>query len=77
MKTLLHLQISLRGALINWQDREWRNCVKNDQGRTLSPQEVKAYFLDCLSEGKKLIPMDPSCEGFDYQTGCPGHRIEE
>lgn len=69
--------ISLRGALMNWHDRKWRNCVKDDEGNTLSPQDVKSYFLEKLAEGKKVIPLDPICNNLDFQTGCRGHEEGE
>lgn len=53
---MTHMCISLRGALLNWNDREWFGCVTNAEGRTLTPLEVKQHFLDCLSEGKKGNP---------------------
>jgi hypothetical protein len=59
---------------MNWNDREWRNCVRDDDGKTLTPQEVKSYFLECLSEGKKVIPVGEKCDNFDYMKGCLGHE---
>lgn len=51
-------------------------CGDDDDGRTLTPTEVKMEFLQALSEGKKVIPAGPICEGFSYETGCPGHETE-
>jgi hypothetical protein len=74
MSRTTHLCIDLRGALMNWEDRMWRKCVTADDGHTMSPQEVKMQFLDELAKGKKVIPMDSSCDNFDFQKGCLGHE---
>jgi hypothetical protein len=74
MSRTTHLCIDLRGALMNWEDRMWRQCVTGDDGHTMTPHEVKMEFLNALSEGKKVIPMDPSCDNFDFQKGCLGHE---
>ena len=74
MSRTFHLCVSLRGALMNWSDREWRNCVTDDDGRTLTPMEVKSYFLECLAEGKRVIPIGEKCDNFDFEKGCLGHE---
>ena len=68
-----HLCISVTGALRNWQDYLYAGCVTED-GRTLEPWEVKARFVQAAAEGKSVIPMDPSCDNFDFQKGCQGHE---
>ena len=75
MSRTTHMCIDLRGALMNWEDRMWRKCVTADDGHTMSPQEVKLQFLEHIAEGKKVIPMDPSCDNFDFQKGCLGHEV--
>lgn len=75
MAKTVHICIDLRGALTNWHDSEWRNCV-TDKGRTLTPKEVQAAFLDELAKGRRVIPFG-ECDNFDYQTGCKGHPVEE
>jgi hypothetical protein len=27
--------------------------------------------------GRRVLPMSDECEGFDYQTGCPGHEYDD
>lgn len=44
-------------------------------GRMLTPDEIKEYFQDQASLGRKVIPCAP-CDNFDYQTGCKGHLIK-
>lgn len=67
-----HMCISVSGALRNWQDSLYVGCVTED-GRTLEPWEVKHRFIQAAAEGKSVIPMDPSCDNFDFQKGCQGH----
>lgn len=76
MPKRIHLSLDIRGALLNWVDSEWIGVVTDDDGRKLSPREAKARLLDELANGKKFLPIG-ECEGFDYQTGCPGHEIPD
>ncbi len=71
---MTHMCISVTGALRNWKDSLYVGCCTNDEGRTMEPWEVKAWFLEAAAEGKKVLPMDPSCDNFDYQKGCLGHK---
>ena len=71
-----HLSIDLKGALMHWKDKEWIGVVTED-GKKLSPREVKGRFLDLLASGVKLIPMDSSCDNFDPERGCRGHEYEK
>lgn len=75
--TNYHLCQSVRGALLNWKKREWR-CLIDKDGRRLSVDEAKEWMLGQLAQGREVIPLTHEpCEGFDYKTGCPGHRIEQ
>lgn len=64
--------VDLRGAITNWRGSDWRNCVTGDDGKFLTPAEVKQAFIDELVRGRKVIPFG-KCDNFDYQTGCKGH----
>lgn len=74
-----HLCIDVRGALANWKPSRFRGLFTDDvTGRSLSAQEAKAYLLDELAKGHKVIPCSDECEGFDYSgPGCPGHESRE
>ena len=76
MTKLYHMSLDLRGALHNWSDREFRGLLKHNDGRTMTVREAKDALLDEIAKGHKLIPCTP-CDGFDYQTGCPGHEQPE
>ena len=77
MAKRIHMCQSVRGALINWNPREWKNCV-TENGKTLTPDEVRNRLFDELAKGHEVIPIGDACEGFDYSgSGCPGHEIKE
>ncbi len=67
-----HFSQNIEGALKNWSKQDWL-CMARDNKCTV--EEVKDYFWQCLNEGKRVLPMAGHCEGFSYQTGCPGHDI--
>jgi hypothetical protein len=70
-----HCRIDLRGALRNWRASDWKNCVRDDAGKMMTPEEVRDQFFDYLSSGKKFIPCGP-CDNFDEERGCLGHPHE-
>lgn len=73
----IHVHLDARGAFTNFRKREWRNVVKDEEGRYLTPDEVKEWLLDQIAQGKKALPFGEPCEGFSYETGCPGHQAVE
>lgn len=75
MSKSFHFRIDLKGALMNWTDSEWRNCVKNDEGKMLSPQEVKSEFLDHLARGVAFIPLG-TCDNWNGEKCC-GHPTDK
>lgn len=70
----IHMCLDLRGALMNWTDRQWRGVLSDDNGRVLSPKEAKLYLMDEIAKGYRVIPCSP-CDNFDYQKGCLGHDV--
>lgn len=76
MNKVVHLCLDVRGALMNWSDREMRGVFLHDDGRKMTAREAKNFLMDEIAKGHKVIPCGP-CEGFDYQTGCPGHPTPE
>lgn len=71
--TTYHYCQNLRGALKNWDAQRWK-AVARDNGMT--PAQVKKQFELWIFEGKRVIPIGDPCEGFSYETGCPGHPAE-
>ncbi len=68
----VHLCISIRGALKNWNTSDFMHLFKRDDGTTLTAQEAREYLLDELESGKKVLPVG-DCDNFDFQNGCKGH----
>lgn len=69
----IHMSLDIRGAIWN---RRFEG-FKNDDGSVASRMEAFDFLCDHLALGHKQLPMSRDCEGFDYQTGCPGHEVEE
>lgn len=73
MSKKVHLCISIQG-LLDWHKRKKITCLLHDNGRKMTDVEARAYLAECLAEGKRVLPM-ADCEGFSYETGCPGHEV--
>ena len=67
-----HICLNIRGALRG----QMFNDFINDDGSPKSRDEAFEFLCDQLAMGRKVLPL-ADCENFDYQTGCPGHDIEE
>jgi len=65
-----HFSQSIEGALKNWGRAEWESIARSNG---MTPAQVKKQFELYRFEGKKVIPFSQECEGFSYETGCPGH----
>ena len=76
MSRMIHMCMDVRGALLNWSDREMEGVFKHNNGRPMSAYEAKTFLMDEIAKGHKVIPCVP-CDNFDYQTGCGGHPVEE
>jgi len=75
MNKTIHMCLDIRGAL-NWPKRMFNGMAKSatdENGRPLTPDQFRDELYDELAKGHRVIPLTPQCEGFDYQTGCPGH----
>ncbi len=75
MMKIIHMCLDVRGALMNWSDREMRGVFKDDDGRVLSVREAKDFLMDEIAKGHRVIPIG-DCDAFDFETGCPGHPID-
>jgi len=66
---------------------DYKGMFENN-GKDLSPDEARAFLVDELAKGHKVIPFssecgnpckhaDKGCTGFDYSgSGCPGRFAE-
>jgi hypothetical protein len=74
-----HVCLDVAGFLAQ-SDRELRRCLRSitrgDGSRFPDVRALRAAFLEELAQGHKVIPMGKPCEGFSYETGCPGHTEE-
>lgn len=75
MGRTIHVCQSVEGAIRNWDKRTWNSLAKSNN---TSVDEIKERFWSYMRDGIKVIPIGEPCEGFSYQTGCPGHeKVEE
>ena len=74
MKEIRHMALDIQGALRFYGKRSMRGLIKEDNGAEWTDKMVRDYFKECLAKGWKLLPCaGKDCEGFNHQTGCPGH----
>ncbi len=74
MKRKIHICQSISGALKNWSKEEWNALAKDNK---MTAFDLQAEFWKMHLDGKKVMPISQACEGFSYETGCPGHEIVE
>jgi hypothetical protein len=72
----IHLCVDIRGMIRNLPSGDWDGCCR-ENGRVLTRDEMFTRLCDALAEGKKVLPAGDECEGFSYETGCPGHPHKE
>lgn len=71
MSTVLHTSLDIRGALA-WPKSRLKGLLRiND--RPATADEVHEWLCDQLAAGKRVLPMGEACDGFSFETGCPGH----
>jgi len=76
----IHMCVDLRGALrgmlASGDDEDvmpiWK-CLQNDDGTPMTWDQAFEALCDEIALGRRVAPMG-ECEGFNYQTGCPGHE---
>lgn len=74
-RSTVHMCLDIRGAL-RWGKSQLKGMFTDDTGRALSADEAREHLYDCLAKGWRVIPLTPQpCEGFSYETGCPGHPL--
>lgn len=72
---ILHLSLDIRGAL-RWSNRELSEMFRREDGSYLDAAEAWSYLADELAKGRRVLPLSEDCDGFDYETGCPGHIVK-
>lgn len=67
--------MSVDGPLANWSNKMFKNILRDSEtGEYISPEMARKQFELWRFEGKRVVPMSDECEGFSFETGCPGHE---
>lgn len=69
---IYHLRIDVENFLRHSGIRQFRGLLRDDAGRSLPPDEAKAWFVGELAKGRRFIPFG-KCDNFDDERGCQGH----
>lgn len=76
----IHLCQSVRGAIRNWNGRQWNDAtewITRKDGTKFTGEELEHLFHTMLAEGIEVIPFGDECDNFDPKTGCRGHEIPD
>lgn len=71
-----HMCLDIRGAL-NQPVSKLKYLFKDNDGKSVSGEIAREHLYGLLASGKKVLPIGDPCEGFSYETGCPGHVCEK
>lgn len=74
MSRTIHCCLDVRGALKSMNQRQLVDLFRHDSGRKATADEAKEHLMDAIAKGYEVLPFGSPCEGFSYQTGCPGHE---
>jgi hypothetical protein len=77
MSKIVHLSLDVRGAL-RWSNAELGRMGFTDANGNdcNNGTEVREFLMDHLQKGHRVLPM-AECDGFSFETGCPGHVEKE
>jgi len=72
----IHVSVNVRGALLAplSEQRRVYDTLTTEGRPCASVEEYRGVLADLLADGIKRLPMGQPCEGFSYETGCPGHE---
>lgn len=73
--TLFHMCIDI-GGLLNRSDFELARLF-TDKGQKQPGALVRQWLKLEQARGHKVLPLGKPCDGFSYETGCPGHTCPE
>lgn len=73
MSRTVHLCVDIRG-LMRRPKKDLKNWFRKPDGRYATADEAWDYLADELAQGRRVLPYGAACEGFSYETGCPGHE---
>lgn len=72
--TMHHMCVDIEGVL-RWSNGKIAKLF-TDEGEHKPGSVVRAWLKLQLAQGKRVLPMG-ECDTFSFQTGCPGHPVEE
>lgn len=72
MAKYFHISISIRGALMNWNETTFKKGFLTIDDKGLNFNEARMALMDELSKGREFIPCRP-CDNFNPKKGCEGH----
>lgn len=79
--TRFHMCQSVRGALRNWNGRQWNEATewitRKDGSKFSSGEELELRFQELLDAGNEVIPIGDDCDNFDPKKGCLGHALPD
>lgn len=67
-----HMCIDISGYLRRYRFKNFADGWTLPDGTKPSRGHLRDWLRLQLHEGKRVLPLE-RCEGFNYQTGCPGH----
>lgn len=70
----VHMSVCIEGILR--QPDKMLNKLFTEDGKERGGTYVRDWLKLQMAQGKRVLPCG-KCDGFDYQTGCPGHEIIE
>lgn len=73
---IVHMCVDIEGLLRKGPDALHGLMRDPETGRTLSTGEAFSALVGEVRQGRRVLPLGPLCEGFSYETGCPGHAVE-
>jgi hypothetical protein len=63
--------------MLRWPDKRLAGLMTFENGVPMTGRQVRDSLKIAKLSGWKVIPVGDKCEGFSYETGCPGHPTPE
>jgi hypothetical protein len=80
MRRTVHCCVSVEG-LLTWDGHSLRRLIgsiTDEDGKPVADvRGIREALTSELAKGHKMLPIGKPCEGFSYETGCPGHDVPD
>ncbi len=70
-----HISVNIEGVL-RWSDHDLIHLFITEDGEHRPAREIREWLKLQIAKGRRVLPFGEPCEGWNYQTGCPGHPHE-